>query len=292
MSLITHFKYFNKINFNKFLTFKIADFNIGYVYKPLAVKISSWFSNNFDINSESLILYKLQNKVINFNNLTEFFNKIAVKLLSEKIIPQITQEYFKVTPLNSDKELFKIERTLLPLFAIRARGIHLNAYVVKNNHIYIWIAKRSKSKLLYPGKLDNLVAGAISYGYNAFNTVIKESFEEASISKDLVKNAILTQTLHYLYPYKNGIRNDTMYIYNLELPLDFIPKQNDGEVEEFFLIEASEVLDLMNSNSNNFKFNSAIAIISFLVNKQLINKKNTHYKSITAINKALKKLTS
>ena len=57
-------------------------------------------------------------------------------------------------------------------------------------------------------------------------------------------------------------------MYDIELPLDFVPSNNDGEVEEFELMPASRVLDLI--CDPQFKMTSAPVTIDFLIRKGII----------------------
>jgi 8-oxo-dGTP pyrophosphatase MutT (NUDIX family) len=42
----------------------------------------------------------------------------------------------------------------------------------------------------WPSKLDNTVAGGITSGETGFETIIRESFEEASLEEELVRTRI------------------------------------------------------------------------------------------------------
>ena len=57
-------------------------------------------------------------------------------------------------------------------------------------------------------------------------------------------------------------------MYDIELPLDFVPSNNDGEVEEFELMPASRVLNLI--CDPQFKMTSAPVTIDFLIRKGII----------------------
>lgn len=53
-----------------------------------------------------------------------------------------------------------IERAAATHFGIKAYGIHVNGYVVtKDRGTCLWVARRSKNKPNWPGKLDHIVAG-------------------------------------------------------------------------------------------------------------------------------------
>ena len=58
--------------------------------------------------------------------------------------------------------MFSIERAAACLFSIKSYGCHINGYVKDDEAgVYkMWIARRSKTKPTYPGKLDNFVRHA------------------------------------------------------------------------------------------------------------------------------------
>ena len=52
----------------------------------------------------------------------------------------------------------------LALFGFRTYGVHVNGYVRNDSgDVYMWIARRSKKKPTYPGKLDNTVSDENSF---------------------------------------------------------------------------------------------------------------------------------
>ena len=55
-----------------------------------------------------------------------------------------------------------------------------------------------------------------------------------------------------------------MFLYDLELPEDFIPRNTDGEISSFALIPVEEVAARVRSGSD-FKFNVNLVIIDFLI---------------------------
>ena len=67
---------------------------------------------------------------------------------------------------------------------------------------------------------------------------------------------------------ERGLFPNTEFVYDIELPLDFVPSNNDGEVEEFELMPASRVLNLI--CDPQFKMTSAPVTIDFLIRKGII----------------------
>jgi hypothetical protein len=69
-------------------------------------------------------------------------------------------ELYPVTPAFDAEPLLLIERAAAPYFGIRAYGVHVNGYVQQpDGSKALWVARRSKSKQTWPGKLDHIVAG-------------------------------------------------------------------------------------------------------------------------------------
>jgi len=68
--------------------------------------------------------------------------------------------------------------------------------------------------------------------------------------------------LGYLCARPEGQRNDVLFIYDLELPADFVPQPGDDEVEAFFLWPMAKVLERL-EDSDDFKFNVALVNLDF-----------------------------
>ncbi len=87
---------------------------------------------------------------------------------------------------------------------------------------------------------------------------------------------MLTGFVQYKFEHNNGAQKDTIFCYDLELPKDFVPKVNDGEVEKFELMDIDEVANIV-ANSDRFKLNCNLVIIDFLVRHGIITEQNRDY---------------
>lgn len=81
-------------------------------------------------------------------------------------------------------------------------------------------------------KWDNMVSGGLSVGYGIRETAIKEAAEEASIPESLAQKIVSAGCVSFFFESERGLFPNTEYVYDLELPLDFIPNNADGEVNE------------------------------------------------------------
>lgn len=96
---------------------------------------------------------------------------------------------------------FCMERAAAALFGIVTYGVHMHIFVEDPEHGYkIWVPKRAKTKQSWPGFYDNSVAGGIPTGYGVFESLVKESMEEASIEEEVVrKHARSTGSISYFF---------------------------------------------------------------------------------------------
>ena len=75
---------------------------------------------------------------------------------------------------------------------------------------------------------------------------------------------------------KLGIRDDVLFVYDLEMPADFVPQNRDGEIVHFELMPASAVLDQIRTTSD-FKFNVNLVILDFAVRHGLLRPDDPEY---------------
>lgn len=193
---------------------------------------------------------------------------------------------------------FLVERSLAPALGIAMYGVHINGYIPpqlsQDGQLKLWIAKRSLTKPTFPGKLDNTIAGGIAYPYSIYDTVVKESKEEAGLDKSYVdKNVRSVGVITYLFsPEKPNqsfeydvshdeehfIQPECEFIYDLqfgEINDDgkvVGPQINNDEVFGFTLMTVNETIAAL--QKGDFKPNCAVVIIDFLIRHGIITPSN------------------
>ncbi|XP_057967984.1 nudix hydrolase 20, chloroplastic-like [Malania oleifera] len=200
----------------------------------------------------------------------------VVKCLGEELIPGIRNELYPVTSSFGTPIFFSLERAAAPYFGIKAYGVHMNGYVERGGQTFLWIGKRSQEKPTYPGMLDHLVAGGLPHGMTCGENLMKECEEEAGIPRSISNGAIPVGAVSYMdidgYRYKR----DVLFCYDLKLHEDFIPKNQDGEVESFKLIPVKDVANIIR-RTQFFKPNCSLVIIDFLFRHGHINPEDFRY---------------
>ena len=112
--------------------------------------------------------------------------------------------------------------------------------------------------------------GIIDPGETAEQTALKEAEEEASIPRPLAERARPVGALIYVLEREQGLRDDVLFLYDLELPADFVPVNQDGEVEFFELWPIADVMARVR-DTDDFKFNVALVNIDFFLRHGLLD---------------------
>jgi 8-oxo-dGTP pyrophosphatase MutT (NUDIX family) len=178
-------------------------------------------------------------------------------------------ELFDVRAAPGGPVLAHLDRGALPVLGIAAEGVHVNGLVQTPHGLHLWVGKRAATKPLDPGKLDHIVAGGISAGMNATETLVKEAAEEAGIPADVARQAKLAGIVTYAIERHEGLRRDHLHCFDLVLPADFHPIPRDGEVESFSLIPVQDVLKRV-ADTDDFKFNVNLVLIDLFIRLGLV----------------------
>ena len=197
-------------------------------------------------------------------------------LVAENRVPKWRNETFDVAPGWGAPPVFRLDRGAVPFFGTRAYGVHLNGYRREGDELYLWVGRRAPDKRVAPDKLDNLVAGGIGNGHGVEETLLKEGEEEASIPRSLTTGAVPVGAVSYRMETSLGIRDDVLFVYDLEMPADFVPKNRDGEIVRFKLMPITTVLERVRT-SKDFKFNVNLVILDFALRHGVLRPDDREY---------------
>ena len=272
MSFTQRLKDCNKHKQSKFIKFFANDCHVGFIKKQ-NINIINNFPEFFFVKKEKICFRK---EINNFRKRTNAINKVFRFLVKEKLIISKHREYFPVFKSFKSKPIMKVQRVMGPFFGFQFFGVHLNGFLKKNNKYYMWIGRRSKNGN-FPNDLDQLAAGGLPYNVSLKENLVKESYEEANINKKLSLQSKYLGTVSYRIDTELGLSRHILFCYNLKLSKKFVPKNNDGEITNFYLWSMDKVLKII-KESRKFKFDCALVIILFSLDKKII--KNKEYKSM------------
>lgn len=178
-------------------------------------------------------------------------------------------EAFDVREAAGRPVLSTIDRGALPAFGIQAEGVHVNGLVRRADGLHVWVAKRAANKALDPGKFDHMVAGGTPAGHSPWQTLVKESAEEAAVPEAIARRARPVCKVAYAMERPEGLRRDLLHCYDLDLPEDFTPLPADGEVEGFELWPIARVFEAVR-DTDLFKFNVNLVLIDLFLREGLL----------------------
>ncbi|MEA3641469.1 MAG: DUF4743 domain-containing protein [Lamprobacter sp.] len=214
-----------------------------------------------------------------FEARTEAMQQVCDELIARGLISYRHGEQYPVTAGRRQDARFLIDRACAPYFGIRAFGQHINGFVRRPDGLWMWIARRSADRRVYPNRLDNMVAGGLPWGIALNDNLRKECAEEAGMPAQLADRAVPVGAITYCRASKRGLKPDVMYCYDLELPADFKPDCQDGEVAGFELMPIEQVAEIVR-DTNAFKLNCNLVIIDFLVRHGVLTPEHPDYLEI------------
>jgi hypothetical protein len=189
--------------------------------------------------------------------------QVARTLSEEGALTAWRDERYAVAPVPGAPPVFELERAAARYFGIHTFAAHANGLVGDPDRWQMWLARRSPTKPVDPGLLDNLVGGGIAADYDATRTLIKEAFEEACIPSALAARARSAGAIDICRDQPDGLQRETIHVYDLWLPADFKPANQDGEAVEHRLCAPDPLLALL--AGDDLTADASLVIVDFLL---------------------------
>jgi 8-oxo-dGTP pyrophosphatase MutT (NUDIX family) len=271
MSYARHLESCNRFDPTRFLPLLLADRRVGFVRKDNA-RLLEAMPRDFRVSPDAISIVGPERGA---TGLTDAFCEAAYRLVGAGVVGH-RGEMFAVADGWRRAPLFKLDRGVVEFFGVRAYAAHLNGWRSGSDGPEFWIAKRAMSKALAPGKLDNLVAGGIGADFTAWETLVKEAGEEAGIPAALVTRSTAGGAIRYRCEIGAGMRDEVVFVYDLEVPDDFMPYNMDGEVEDFRILPARECLRLVRE-TDDFMYDVNLVLVDFAVRHGLIVPEDADY---------------
>jgi isopentenyldiphosphate isomerase len=276
VSYLAHIAMCNRHDFANFVPLRAAGAEVGWLRPRLAEALRD-VDPIFVRTDEGL---HLDDRLEDFDARSATVARAVERLAAEAVLPPVRGELYPAAPHFMAPPLFQIDRGAVPSFGVRAYGVHVNGFVKRNDGgLDLWIGRRAPTQKLCPDMLDNMVAGGLPIGITPIDNVVKEAHEEAAVPQSLAHNARLVSTVRYIMETDEGLRRDTLFCYDLELPPDFTPENTDGEVAEFRRMAAEEVKDIVR-DTYRFKFNCNLVVLDFLIRHGLLTQQEVDLNAV------------
>lgn len=234
---------------------------VGNLKPPLVARLLAR-SDRFELHAERLLMRDEGGGLL---SRTQLLDEVVEQLILDGVMPSLQGERYPLAGADRTRPVATIDRAVAPYLGVRAYGQHINGYVMDPQQgMMLWVARRALDRNHYPGKLDNMVAGGLPVGLSLEENLLKECQEEASIAAELAQQARPVGAVSYCCETERGLKPDTLYCYDLQLPADFIPLNSDGEVESFQLLPVAQVAERV-AEGSEFKLNCNLVITDFLI---------------------------
>lgn len=221
----------------RYLRFTAEGHEIGWLRPALAARLAAW-PGVFDVQTGQVGLLQVDQLAA-----------VVEQLAREGFVPGWRNERYRIA------DLFEIERAAARPFGLTTQAVHVNGIVAGKA---MWIARSSPAKPIDPGLLDNLVGGGMTAGLTRAEVLEKEAWEEAGIGAELARRATPGGTVRILREVPEGVQSEVIYVYDLALPEDFEPKNQDGEVSQFMLLPFGEIAE------SKLTFEAALVVKDYL----------------------------
>lgn len=142
--------------------------------------------------------------------------------------------------------LVAIERAAARFWGALTLGAHGNGYLADahGRPTHLWLARRAWDKATDPGRLDNLVGGGVPLGQSPSQALRREAWEEAGLTDRHIVAWACGSTLAIDADVPEGRQWEWLYVFDLAVPEDWTPVNQDGEVAEHLCLPVAEALAL------------------------------------------------
>ena len=225
--------YFGAFKMKTFTPFMCSGNQVGLISPQVVEQLKS-YQDVFKISDDFVTL---DPKLSSYEERSQAIGNVLADLKARDIFLALRgwrNECYEIKSAFSDPALFEMERSATPLLGVRTFGIHINGFVNHpENGPSLWFQRRSDTKQTWPGMLDSFVGGGLSVGYGILETAIKESQEEANVPEEIALRMKPAGSVSFFYDQgERGIHPQTEFVFDLELPHEFSPSNNDGEVSQ------------------------------------------------------------
>lgn len=266
MSILDHIRACNAHDLSGFRPFYIGEQRFGWI-RPAVQDVLMGLGDGFEARDGGAAIAA---RFESFEARSALLDEAAEAIVAAGLARKMRTELFGVTNVWGRPPVAAVNRGVVPAFGFAAYGVHMNGWRrTADGGIELWIGRRALDKAVAPGKLDNIVAGGQPYGLGLMENLVKEAAEEASAPAALARQAIPVGCISYVMEANTGLKPDTMFCYDLEVPADFTPVNADGELLNFQVMTAEAVHERI-ATTDDFKFNVNLVIADFLIRHGLM----------------------
>jgi len=166
--------------------------------------------------------------------------------------------------------LATMERAAARFWGTLTLGAHANGYVADAHGRpgHLWIAQRALTKATDPGKFDNLIGGGVPEGQTPAQALVREGWEEAGLQPAQMAAVRAGSVLCLKRDIAEGLQFEWLHAYDLRLPEELVPQNQDGEVAGFRCLPLDEALAL--AAGEQMTVDAALVTLDFALRHALL----------------------
>lgn len=198
------------------------------------------------------------------------FARLNAALRAQGLILAWRDEQVPILDPADGARLGAMERAAARLWGTLTLGTHANGYVADaaGRPTHLWIAQRSLSKATDPGKYDNLVGGGVGAGQTPWQALVREGWEEAGLAPEQLQGLRAGSVLRLQRDIPEGLQHEWLHVYDLPLPAQWQPRNQDGEVAGFDCLPLNQALALAAGEA--MTVDAALATLDFALRRGLL----------------------
>lgn len=191
-------------------------------------------------------------------------------LRGEGLIHAWRDEIFALPDPRTLQPLAQLERAAARFWGTLTFGAHCNGFVAdaSGRPQHLWVAQRALDKATDPGLFDNLVGGGVPAGQTPRDTLWREAWEEAGLTRPVIERARPGRVLRLERDIPEGLQFEQLHVFDLQLQLGEVPSNQDGEVAGFRLLPAAQVLEL--AAGTTMTVDAALVTLDFALRHRLL----------------------
>ncbi len=221
----------------RFIRLEFGPDTIGWIRRDLVGRLRAW-PRVFEFSEKTICLRPAAEA-----GLSAALAEVAQGLARAGVVRGWRGETYAIRAGDGAAVLFHLERAAMRFFGLTSSAAHLNGFVETEAGSRILVARRAATKAIDPGMLDNLVAGGVPSGQDAWQTLLRECGEEAGIPVALAAKARPAGVLQVYREVPAGLHSEILFIHDLAFPAEFAPLNSDGEVGEFLSLDAACLIE-------------------------------------------------
>lgn len=267
----------NSFSAGKFVDFLISNSVVGAIHKE-KLSLLRKHPDVFQVFEDRVAMHP---RLDTPQSRTQAMLQVSRAWNAQGITAKWHNELCNVSPTFGATPLMSVDRSITTLFGILGCGVHVNGITRINGQLFMWVAQRKNQNAILPGQLDHLVAGAQPADLSVQAIMMKECYEEANIPLQLLRQARPVGMIGYRTNRGQQLLRHVVINYDLDLPESFEPKNNDGKIANFYLWPIETVVKTV-VTTRDFKLNTNLSIIDFLIRYGYLLPDDPYYKDIVS----------